>query len=43
MQKQERDAAFASKLQAQENTQVIAQERDEAFKLLEQSEWDFAI
>ena len=40
---QKKDAALAAKRQAQENTRAMAQERDETFKLLEQSEWDFAI
>ena len=40
MQKKEKDAALAA---TRQNTWVMAQERDEAFKLLGQSEWDFAI
>ena len=41
--KRENDAALAAKWHAQESTRLMAQERDEAFKLLSQYTWDFAL
>ena len=39
--RKERDDAVLGKLKAIEHARQMAHDKDEAFKLLEQSEWDF--
>ena len=41
--RKERDEAVSCKLKAVERVRQISIDKDEAFKLLEQSEWDFAL